>query len=118
MKYIDNREIDNIEPNTVLYACAYDEDNNYEYTHLGQKPVKGIVVKNEGKYQCKLWSHKIFLKLGKNGEPLKSGAVSLRARKYATTYEECVEIYNSLVDERINKLKQFIDIAESDKIRC
>lgn len=117
MKYIDYyKEIDKIEPNTILWACAYDKDNNCEYSHLNQKPVKGIIIRNEGDNSVKLWAHKVFMKLGKNGNPVKSSAVSLSARKYADTYEECVEIYNSLVDDRINHLKELIKDSENDKI--
>lgn len=117
MKYIDYyKDIMNIKPNTILWACAYDEDNNYEYSHLRQEPIKGIVVSNEGEYSVKLWSDKVFMRLVRNDKPVKSSAVSLSARKYADTYEECVEIYNSLIDNRINHLKEAIKKSESDKI--
>ena len=117
MKYLDYyKEIRNIKPGSILWACAYDEDNNYEYTHLGQKPVKGIVLSNEGEYKCKRWTDKLFFRLNKEGKPIKSSVVSLSARKYADTYEECVEIYNSLVNRRIEYLKSIIKRAEDDII--
>ena len=117
MKYLNYyKEISNIKPGSILWACAYDKDNNYEHTLLFQKPVKGIVLSNEGEYKCKRWTGKLFFRLNKEGKPIKSSAVSLSARKYADTYEECVEIYNSLVNERIEYLKSIIKKAEDDII--
>lgn len=34
MKYTTYEEIRNAPINKEIWACAYDEDNNYDYSHL------------------------------------------------------------------------------------
>lgn len=45
-----------------------------------------------------------------------SKSVNAYAREYANTYDECVEIYNSLIDHEINNCKEIIEKLESYKI--
>lgn len=116
MKYITYEEIRNAPVNKEIWACAYDEDNNYDYSHLRQEPVKGMIVYNSGENKVRLYSDKIFMKIGRGGKLVKSSSISLLSRKYADTYEECVEVYNSLINERIEYLKSVIEESKKDII--
>lgn len=117
MKYITYEEIRNAPVNKEIWACAYDEDNNYDYSHLRQEPVKGMIVYNSGENKVRLYSDKIFMKIGKSGKLVKSSSVKLFSREYADTYEECVEVYNDTIDKRIELLKEYIEKSENDKIK-
>lgn len=117
MKYITYEEIRNAPVNKEIWACAYDEDNNYDYSHLRQEPVKGMIVYNSGENKVRLYSDKIFMKIGKSGKLVKSSSVKLFLREYADTYEECVEVYNDTIDKRIELLKEYIEKSENDKIK-
>lgn len=117
MKYITYEEIRNAPVNKEIWACAYDEDNNYDYSHLRQEPVKGMIVYNSGGNRTGLRSNKIFMKIGRGGKLVKSSSISLLSRKYADTYEECVEVYNDIIDKRIELLKEYIEKSENDKIK-
>lgn len=117
MKYITYEEIRNAPVNKEIWACAYDEDNNYDYSHLRQEPVKGMIVYNSGENKVRLYSDKIFMKIGKSGKLVKSSSVRLFSREYADTYEECVEVYNDTIDKRIELLKEYIEKSENDKIK-
>lgn len=46
-----------------------------------------------------------------------SKRVEMRSRKYADTYEKCVELYNGLIDDEVNKHKEIINELESYKIK-
>lgn len=116
MKYTTYEEIRNAPVNKEIWACAYDEDNNYDYSHLRQEPVKGMIVYNSGENKVRLYSDKIFMKIGRGGKLVKSSSISLLSRKYADTYEECVEVYNSLINERIEYLKSVIEESKKDII--
>lgn len=117
MKYTTYEEIRNAPVNKEIWACAYDEDNNYDYSHLRQEPVKGMIVYNSGENKVRLYSDKIFMKIGRGGKLVKSSSISLLSRKYADTYEECVEVYNDTIDKRIELLKEYIEKSENDKIK-
>lgn len=116
MKYITYEEIRNIPVNKEIWACAYDKDNNHDYSYLRQEPVKGMIVYNSGENRTGLRSNKIFMKIGRGGKLVKSSSISLLSRKYADTYEECVEMYNSLINERIEYLKSVIEESKKDII--
>lgn len=103
--------------NDVVYGCAYDIDNNHEYHRLKCAPVKGIVLDpREFGLTRPRYSGLVFCKLNKENEPIKSSAVLLYARKYSNTYEGCVEIYNNLITERVNYLKEVIVKSMEDII--
>ena len=51
-------------------------------------------------------------------EKRKSGIVGFQARMYADTYEEAVEMYNELVQKRIENLERMIESAKLDMIVC
>lgn len=45
-----------------------------------------------------------------------SKSVDMRSREYADTYEKCVELYNGLIDDEVNKHKEIIKELESYKL--
>ena len=36
---------------SIVWACAYNEDNNYDYSHLKQLPIQGMIL---DKYKTKI----------------------------------------------------------------
>ena len=44
----------------------------------------------------------------------KSGAVSTNSRHFARTYEDCIEIYNQLIRDKIEKLRKIADDLENE----
>ena len=101
----------------IVWACAYNEDNNYEYSHLKQLPIQGMIL---DKYKVGMekpkYSSWVFAPLNKKDEIIKSKVVDVYSRHYANTYEECVEVYNGLVQARIDKLNEIINECETHKI--
>lgn len=107
----------NLGHKNVVWACAYDEDNNYDYSHLKQLPIQGMILDKHKVGMTKpKYSSWIFVPLNKNGEPIKSKVVDIYSRHYANTYEECVEVYNGLVQARIDRLNEIINECETHKI--
>ena len=104
---------DNVPLNTVVWACAYSTNDSEKSMALRKKPVQGIVTPTENNFR---WRSKEFTELKKNGELKKSSRVYADSRRYADTYEECVELYNSLVNNQINRLKALIAKCEEDLI--
>lgn len=106
-----------------VWACEFDIDvdryNNATVTHLYCEPVYGEIVSTYGDPEDKNipWFHCSFALLNKNGQPRKSGRVSLRARRFARTYEDCVQIYNSIIDEKVDYLKEKIYELEAMKVK-
>lgn len=117
MIYRNYKEIKNIKPGTKLWACAYQFDNNKITMGLISKPVYGMArgygwdyeeVNEEKSYA----SFFVPFKSGSEMEFVKSRAVRISSRVYADTYEECVELFNSLVNE---KVEWFLKRAEDTK---
>lgn len=100
--------------NTPIWACAYSTNNNTMYNYLRKKPVLGIVVNknNDEVYRRML----CFYELKKDGTFKESSKIFCMSRKYADTYEECVELYNSLIDEEIKRAEEVIKEHEKQKI--
>lgn len=98
-KLIDRNDLKN---GDIVWACAFNIDFDRQshfgdgVTHAKQEPVKGVI---EDRY---------FYVLKKDGEPRANG-VSTYARTFANTYEECVEIYNKKITDKIIKLSNVID---------
>lgn len=119
MKYTNkNREL--LKQGMKVWACAYKFDNNKTTMGLIQKPIYGVIRgygydwggNAEEGYPA------FFAPLSKNSETkiVKSKVVSIHAREYADTYEECVELYNDLVKGRIDWFKQRAEETEKDLI--
>lgn len=104
-KYQNKYNIPASAKNRPIWACAYDVDNDTGRSRLKQLPAKGII-------QPGGW-HETFYLLKKDGTP-RSNGVNASARYYADTYEECVEIYNELVDRRIKLLQKMIEETKED----
>lgn len=97
---------------TDIYALAYEIDNNTNLANLRCKPRKGQIIydpKSECDYR--------FVPYSANGKYLlESGRVNFQARYYADTYEEAVEMYNTLIQRRINQLEHLIQTTKKDMI--
>lgn len=96
--------------NKPIWACAYELQNNKNKNGLIQKPVQGEIY--EDGYRSYFAPYKKDSKsLAKSKEVLAD-----LSRYYADTYEECVELYNSLVDEKIMYFWQRMRECAKDKI--
>lgn len=96
--------------NKPIWACAYELQNNKNKNGLIQKPVQGEIY--EDGYRSYFAPYKKDSKsLAKSKEVLAD-----LSRYYADTYEECVELYNSLVDEKIMYFWQRMKECAKDKI--
>ena len=81
--------------NKPIWACAYELQNNKNKNGLIQKPVQGEIYENG--YRTYFAPYKKGSKsLAKSKEVLAE-----YSRDYADTYEECVELYNSLINKKI-----------------
>lgn len=102
--------IEDLPLNKPIYGFAYEVNDDTRYKRLNCLPVLGEI--------CKVsWNGCFYpYKKGTN-EKRKSGVVELNSRYYTDTYEEAVEMYNELVQKRIDNLKLMIEEAENDKIK-
>lgn len=119
MKYLNTNHYNppNLPKNKPLWAVAYDIDNDTGRVRLSCKPTLGEVVSSSEIKASSLWSNYIFVPYKKGTHTrCKSGVVSCGARMYADTYEEAVDIYNSLVQKRVDKLEKMKNEAVSDFI--
>lgn len=117
MIYKNYSEINNIKTGTKLWACAYEFDNNKISMGLISKPVYGMTRGYGWDYEemAEEESYSSFFvpfRSRSETEFAKSKAVRILSRVYADTYEECVELFNSLVNE---KVKWFLERAEETK---
>lgn len=119
MKYLNTNHYNppNLPKNRPVWAVAYDIDNDTGHVRLSCKPTLGEVVSSSEIKASSLWSNYIFVPYKKGTHTrCKSGFVSCGARMYADTYEEAVDIYNSLVQKRVDKLEKMKNEAVSDFI--
>lgn len=100
--------------NRPIWGLNYSINNETEYKDLICLPVLGEIVDRTGKFR--IWSSDFVPYKKGTSELRKSGMVSARSRIYADTYEEAVEMYNELVQKRIDNLYRMINEAEKDKI--
>lgn len=104
---IEKRDLKN---GNVVWACAFNIDFDRQahfgdgVTHAKQEPIKGII-----KDRC-------FYVLKKDGSPRANG-VSLYSRSFANTYEECVEIYNKKIEDKITKLSKVVSDLQDQIIK-
>lgn len=96
----------------AVWACAYQTDNNQITMGYIRTPVRGMICNPRG-MGIQRWQDEVFVEFGKNGQLKKSSSVSKSARKYASTKEECTELYNSLVTSRIQWLEDRISEANT-----
>lgn len=94
-----------------LYGFAYGIYDETINSKLSFRPVLGKIT-HVGNYKIDFF---VPYKKGTK-EFIDSGKAFFNFRMYADTYEEAVEMYNELVQKRIDKLKEMIQEAENDKI--
>lgn len=108
-------EVEDIKNGEIVYGCAFnidfDRQNWYggRVTHNICKPVRGMIVKYEDGYP-----YGDFYILKRDGTPRKSGGVNTSSRHLARNYEECVEIYNQLIRDKMKKLRSIADELEKE----
>lgn len=112
-----------IKPGTKVWACAYSFDNNKTTMGLIQKPIYGM-IKGYGwdwreDYNEEIAEPIYFVpfKKGSETEFAKSKEVRFLSRVYADTYGECIELYNTLVQERIDWFNKRIEETKCDLIK-
>ena len=97
--------------NKDLYGFAYEINDDTKDCRLSCRPVLGTIIERGINIYY-------FAPYKKGTQELrKSGRVLFESRMYADTYKEAVEMYNELVQKRIEKLKEMIQEAEKDKIQ-
>lgn len=81
------------------FACKGEDSRALNYI---RRPTKGRFKDDKYFYEYKV-----------NGRDLKKNGVSIYARYFADTYDEAVEGFNTLVQNRINSLNE-----EIEKLQC
>lgn len=102
-------DVNSISEDQVVYGCAYEMTNDERSMGLKKLPVKGKVMFCSGR-------GKQFYELNRKGEIKKSGAVYTWSRRYAATHEDSVDIYNTLVQRKIDYLNELIKDHEGEFI--
>lgn len=121
MMYRNYSEINNIKTGAKLWACAYEFDNNKTTMNLISKPVYGMVRGYGWNYENtteedSYASFFVPFRSGSEKEFAKSKAVCILSRAYADTYEECIDLFNSLVNEKIKWLLERAEETKKDLI--
>lgn len=100
---------DKFKDGDVIYACAYSGTLKNDGKSLFQKPIKGVFTVADTEAKNKLALSKgcneirYFVPFKTKGVGLSwSRAVHISSRCYATSMEECIELYNSLVNYNIS----------------
>lgn len=114
-QYYETYSIDELPLNKPVWGFAYSINDDTEDKRLICLPVQGEIHKNDN---CHKWSDYCFspYKKGINTKR-KSGVVDFNSRMYADTYEEAVEMFNELVQKRIDNLYQMAEKAKADMIK-
>jgi len=97
-------EIVNPQNGQRVWACAYRTTRSKESMALKERPVYGIIQNG------------YFYKLNKKEQIVVSSKINKHSRKYTNTKEECTELYNNMIEEQINFLRDLIYECEKDKI--
>lgn len=96
----------NVPEGKSIWAVAYSINDDTEHHRLMCKPTNGELC------GYSFIPYKIGTKTKRT-----SGRVSKYARKYADTYEEAVDLFNSLVQKRIDNLLEMVEDAKNDFIK-
>ena len=112
--YTEKDVVKRFKPGDKIWACAYEFDCNKESKKYIQKPVYGIFVDGWG--DTKGDDISFFTTINKNGNPSRSKKVHIYAREYADTEEECIALYNSLVQRKIDYFQQRINEVKKEFI--
>lgn len=114
-------------PGDEIWACAYTKTFNKEGMKLVQKPIKGRLTagKNEKRHLEILERYgdksanylDYFVPYKKDGTSLAwSRAVSIGARRFADTEEECREVYNKEIQYVIDFCERTIEELKEEMI--
>lgn len=110
-----------LKPGDVVWACAFKVTYDKDDMRFIQKPIMGILssAKTEKLHSELLEFGKdnisYFIPFKKNKNELAwSKAVQTSARIFATTEEECKEMYNEEVQYYINNYKRKIESLEKE----
>lgn len=98
-------DLNDLPINKPIWAFAYTIKNDTAQRTYYSSPVCGEI--NE---------HGVFHPYKKNGDLSGSKYYNFNSRSYADTYEEAVDMYNELVQKRIDRLKAAIEDAKKDFI--
>lgn len=96
-----------------VYGFAYDVNDDTLQNRLRCLPVLGEIDKRYPYYSD---VYNFFPYKKGTTERRNTGSVDVQSRMYADTYEEAVEMYNELVQKRIDNLYNMIKDTENDKI--
>ena len=105
--------------NTPIYGFSYDINDDTKNRRLICKPTLGEIVDENNPYNITIkgWALYNFIPYKSNNKSFrKSGIVNMDSRMYADTKEEAIEMYNELVNKRIDKLQEMIEEAKGDLI--
>ena len=112
----------------TVWACAYVYTSTKENKGLHQHPILGVLshTKYEDTMQQFLDKNKykpnFFIPFKKNAKSLTydnlqfSKAVRVESRRYATTEEECKELYNKAIQSNINWHTMEIEKLKKDML--
>lgn len=116
MIYRTYEDLKLLKPGMNVWACAYEFDKSNTTMSLHQKPIYGKLIPYKSGYY--IGGIKYFIPFKKNSKEslLSSKAVMFLSRVYADTYEECVELYNMLVQEKVDWFKQRAEETKQDFI--
>ena len=111
----------------ILWACAYQlaDDNKTMLYH--EKPIEGMVMpcKTKRQYLAHTWTRNdiayfIPFKITSNGRNIDdlawSKAIPTYKRRFAYTKDECVMLYNSLIQNYVQHYQEQIAIVLADMI--
>lgn len=98
------------ENQTILYGFSYPLKGGwYGKSQHKVQPQKGMIVKDPNSV-----FRYYFATLKKDGTP-KANGVSTNARYYSDNYQEAVQKYNELIEERKNELLEKIKNLDEEK---
>lgn len=114
-----------------VWACAFQYSSDKNSKRFKQEPIYGmLMVTNEPDKELKYRQDRMrqtgenrahasyFVPFKKDGKSLAySKAVHVSARQYATTQQECIEMYNGMIQKYINWYKREITGLEEQKLR-
>jgi hypothetical protein len=111
----------------IVWGCAFASFKSKEKCKLRQEPQQGILAlayteseNNELRRilsdDDKKYGIAYFVPVRKNGTPSWSRAVKIGSRLYASTKEDCIELYNECIHKEIEKLNNIIADLQSQYI--
>lgn len=109
-------------PGDEVWACAFSFTYDKESMRYSQRPVRGILACSNKEVTHNALMAKgsdytgYFVPYGAKGKLSWSKAVSCSARKFATTEQECIEMYNDSIRGIIDSLKKQEEELESELI--